>query len=83
MSDRLARLIESAGSPSILVVGDLMLDRYVWGEARRISGEGRVTVSERRSIASMRRSLLLNAASSRQILTQATRASFRTTIRAG
>ena len=41
MSDHLAHLVETAGNPRVLVVGDLMLDRYVWGETRRISGEKR------------------------------------------
>ena len=54
MSDHLASLIESAKSPRILVMGDLILDRYVWGEATRISPEGpipilRVTSEEERS----------------------------------
>ena len=53
MSDHLAKLIESAGRPCVLVVGDLILDRYVWGEAQRISPEGpipilRVTSEEER-----------------------------------
>lgn len=46
MSDHLAKLIEGAGNPSVLVIGDLMLDRYVWGEARRISGEGPIPILE-------------------------------------
>lgn len=44
MSDHLASLIENAGHPRILVVGDLMIDRYVWGEAERISPEGPIPV---------------------------------------
>jgi len=44
MSDALVRLIETAGNPRVLVVGDLMLDRYVWGEAGRISPEGPIPV---------------------------------------
>ena len=44
MSDPLVRLIETAGNPRVLVVGDLMLDRYVWGEAGRISPEGPIPV---------------------------------------
>ena len=46
MSDALARLIETAGNPRVLVVGDLMLDRYVSGETRRISGEGPIPILE-------------------------------------
>lgn len=44
MPDRLARLIENAGNPRILVVGDVMLDRYVWGQASRISAEGPIPI---------------------------------------
>src|SRR5437868_2122629 len=36
--DRVNRL----GQPRVLVVGDLMLDRYVWGDAERISQEAPV-----------------------------------------
>ena len=32
------------GHPSVLVVGDLMLDKYVWGEVERISPEAPVPV---------------------------------------
>jgi len=46
MSDHLVRLVETAGTPHVLVVGDLMLDRYVWGETRRISGEGPIPILE-------------------------------------
>lgn len=53
MSNRLAALLESVGQPRILVVGDLILDTYVRGEAERISPEGpipvlRVTAEETR-----------------------------------
>ena len=44
MSDHLAKLIESAGRPRVLVVGDLILDRYVWGEVQRISPEGPIPI---------------------------------------
>ena len=30
------------GQPRVLVIGDLMLDRYVWGDAERISQEAPV-----------------------------------------
>ncbi len=42
MSYDLIRRVESLGEPSILVVGDLILDRYVWGDAERISQEAPV-----------------------------------------
>jgi D-beta-D-heptose 7-phosphate kinase/D-beta-D-heptose 1-phosphate adenosyltransferase len=41
MSD-LVELVQRLGSPRVLVVGDVMLDRYVWGNAERISQEAPV-----------------------------------------
>src|SRR5512134_1491051 len=41
MSD-LVELVQRLGQPRVLVVGDLMLDRYVWGDAERISQEAPV-----------------------------------------
>src|SRR3954451_6791403 len=38
----LAELVQNLGQPRVLVVGDLMLDRYVWGDATRISQEAPV-----------------------------------------
>ena len=38
-------LVESGwGNPAVLVVGDVMLDQYVWGEVERISPEAPVPV---------------------------------------
>ncbi len=42
--DRLEEVIRTIGAPRILVVGDLMLDRYVWGDVGRISPEAPVPV---------------------------------------
>jgi D-beta-D-heptose 7-phosphate kinase/D-beta-D-heptose 1-phosphate adenosyltransferase len=42
MSADLIHLVNSLGQPEVLVVGDLMLDRYVWGDAERISQEAPV-----------------------------------------
>src|SRR5258708_39277479 len=42
--DDLARWMLEPGHPRLLVVGDLMLDRYVWGEPERISPEAPVMV---------------------------------------
>jgi D-beta-D-heptose 7-phosphate kinase/D-beta-D-heptose 1-phosphate adenosyltransferase len=42
MSFDLVRRLEGLGSPRVLVVGDLILDRYVWGDAERISQEAPV-----------------------------------------
>jgi D-beta-D-heptose 7-phosphate kinase/D-beta-D-heptose 1-phosphate adenosyltransferase len=38
----LVELVQNLGAPRVLVVGDLMLDRYVWGDAERISQEAPV-----------------------------------------
>jgi D-beta-D-heptose 7-phosphate kinase / D-beta-D-heptose 1-phosphate adenosyltransferase len=40
----LAALLDEAGRPRLLVVGDLILDRYSWGDAERISPEAPVPV---------------------------------------
>jgi D-beta-D-heptose 7-phosphate kinase/D-beta-D-heptose 1-phosphate adenosyltransferase len=42
MSTDLIDLVQNLGQPRVLVVGDLMLDRYVWGDAERISQEAPV-----------------------------------------
>jgi D-beta-D-heptose 7-phosphate kinase/D-beta-D-heptose 1-phosphate adenosyltransferase len=42
MSTDLIELVQNLGQPRVLVVGDLMLDRYVWGDAERISQEAPV-----------------------------------------
>src|SRR6188472_391933 len=42
MSKELVDLVQNLGEPRVLVVGDLMLDRYVWGDAERISQEAPV-----------------------------------------
>src|SRR3982751_100302 len=42
MSVDLIQLVQNLGQPRVLVVGDLMLDRYVWGDAERISQEAPV-----------------------------------------
>ena len=44
MTDHLLRVIEDLGRPRVLVVGDLMLDRYVWGTVNRISQEAPIPV---------------------------------------
>src|SRR3984885_1658091 len=50
MSKDLIDLVQKLGQPRVLVVGDLMLDRYVWGDAERISQEAPVILlrAERR-----------------------------------
>src|SRR5207244_11508231 len=42
MSADLIELVQHLGQPHVLVVGDVMLDRYVWGDAERISQEAPV-----------------------------------------
>ncbi len=42
MSHHLIESLEQLGRPKILVLGDLILDRYVWGDAERISQEAPV-----------------------------------------
>jgi D-beta-D-heptose 7-phosphate kinase/D-beta-D-heptose 1-phosphate adenosyltransferase len=42
MSKELIDLVQNLGQPRVLVVGDAMLDRYVWGDAERISQEAPV-----------------------------------------
>ncbi len=44
MHESLIRAAESLGSPKILVVGDFMLDVYIYGDAERISPEAPVPV---------------------------------------
>jgi D-beta-D-heptose 7-phosphate kinase/D-beta-D-heptose 1-phosphate adenosyltransferase len=42
MSADLIELVKRLGRPRVLVIGDVMLDRYVWGDAERISQEAPV-----------------------------------------
>ncbi|MEX1094806.1 MAG: bifunctional heptose 7-phosphate kinase/heptose 1-phosphate adenyltransferase [Planctomycetales bacterium] len=42
MSYHLVDCLQRIGSPRVLVVGDLILDRYIWGEAERVSQEAPV-----------------------------------------
>jgi D-beta-D-heptose 7-phosphate kinase/D-beta-D-heptose 1-phosphate adenosyltransferase len=43
-SHDLARVLDGLGRPKVLVLGDLLLDRYTWGDAQRISQEAPVIV---------------------------------------
>ncbi len=43
---KLARAVRAFDNTAVLVVGDLMLDRFVWGEVSRISPEAPVPVVE-------------------------------------
>lgn len=42
MSYHLLELIQKLGQPRVLVVGDAILDRYIWGDAERVSQEAPV-----------------------------------------
>lgn len=42
MSHQLVEQIQRLGQPHVLVLGDVILDRYVWGDAERISQEAPV-----------------------------------------
>jgi D-beta-D-heptose 7-phosphate kinase/D-beta-D-heptose 1-phosphate adenosyltransferase len=42
MSADLIKLVQQLGQPRVVVIGDVMLDRYVWGDAERISQEAPV-----------------------------------------
>jgi D-beta-D-heptose 7-phosphate kinase/D-beta-D-heptose 1-phosphate adenosyltransferase len=44
MKDPFLQRLETARSPAIMVVGDLMLDLYVWGSVERVSPEAPVQV---------------------------------------
>src|SRR5437667_9606963 len=42
MSAELIDLVQRLQQPRVLVLGDVMLDRYIWGDAERISQEAPV-----------------------------------------
>ncbi|MCA9018940.1 MAG: bifunctional heptose 7-phosphate kinase/heptose 1-phosphate adenyltransferase, partial [Planctomycetaceae bacterium] len=42
MSYHLINTIQKLGHPKVMVLGDLILDRYTWGNAERISQEAPV-----------------------------------------
>ena len=44
MNERLREILEKLGRPRIVVLGDLMIDRYVHGDAERISQEAPIQV---------------------------------------
>lgn len=43
-AERLAEILDKFGKIHLLVVGDLMLDRFIWGEVERLSPEAPVPV---------------------------------------
>ena len=42
MSHDLIQVLQNLGRPRVLVLGDLILDRYIWGDAERVSQEAPV-----------------------------------------
>jgi D-beta-D-heptose 7-phosphate kinase/D-beta-D-heptose 1-phosphate adenosyltransferase len=42
MSYHLINIVQKLGHPRVLVLGDLILDRYIWGDAERVSQEAPV-----------------------------------------
>ncbi|HLJ10570.1 MAG TPA: PfkB family carbohydrate kinase, partial [Planctomycetaceae bacterium] len=42
MANHLVEIVKNLGSPRILVLGDAILDRYIWGDAERVSQEAPV-----------------------------------------
>ncbi|MDR4506367.1 MAG: D-glycero-beta-D-manno-heptose 1-phosphate adenylyltransferase [Candidatus Scalindua sp.] len=44
MSKNLVHLLSTIGRPSVLLIGDFMIDKYVWGEVKRISQEAPIPV---------------------------------------
>lgn len=42
MSNDLIQVLQNLGRPQVLVLGDLILDRYIWGDAERVSQEAPV-----------------------------------------
>jgi D-beta-D-heptose 7-phosphate kinase/D-beta-D-heptose 1-phosphate adenosyltransferase len=44
MSENLVHILTNIGKPNIMLVGDFMLDKYVWGEVNRISQEAPIPV---------------------------------------
>lgn len=47
MSYHLVDLVQRMGHPRVLVIGDAILDRYIWGDAERVSQEAPVILLRR------------------------------------
>src|SRR4029077_17979982 len=41
-SSHLVDIVQNLGSPRVLILGDTILDRYIWGDAERVSQEAPV-----------------------------------------
>lgn len=44
MTEKMLKVLDGFKNPKILVIGDLMLDKYIWGEVSRISPEAPIPV---------------------------------------
>src|SRR3978361_91827 len=44
LTDKVRHIQQSQKQPSILVIGDLMIDHYIWGDATRLSPEAPVPI---------------------------------------
>ena len=44
VTNNLGHILSNIGRPNILLIGDFMLDKYVWGEVKRISQEAPIPV---------------------------------------
>ena len=49
-AEKLRQIADRFGSSSIIVIGDIMLDEYLWGDVKRISPEAPVPVVEVQSV---------------------------------
>lgn len=50
MSYHLINLLQKLGRPRVLVLGDLILDRYTWGDAERMSQKRRSSCSAKNAV---------------------------------
>src|SRR5882757_8094017 len=44
LTDKVRHIQQSQKQPAILVIGDLMIDHYIWGNATRLSPEAPVPI---------------------------------------
>src|ERR1700741_912922 len=44
LTDKVRHIQQSQKQPAILVIGDLMIDHYIWGDATRLSPEAPVPI---------------------------------------
>src|ERR1700757_237693 len=44
LTDKVRHILQTQKTPVILVIGDLMIDHYVWGDATRLSPEAPVPI---------------------------------------